>query len=134
MIHDFDYARWVAGEVIGVRAERDDFGGVNRAEAWLTHAGGARSHVVGQWGGIVGDRFDITGSAGRVRSCDMDPDGTDEAELAFDAQLADFSNAIRTGEPARVTAADGLAALRIALAAAESQRTGDSIELSADAS
>jgi len=135
MIHDFDYARWVAGEVVSVRAERDDFAGVNRAEAWLTHAGGARSHVVGQWGGIVDDRFDIIGSAGTARSSDAkpDPDGTDEAELAFGAQLADFSNAIRTGKPARVTAADGLAALRIAVAAAESQRTGDSIDLATDA-
>ena len=42
----------------------------------------------------------------------------------FAAELADFLAAIRSGGEARVTAADGLEALRIGLAAVESARSG----------
>lgn len=116
MIHDLDYARWVAGEVISVRARKD---GIERAEVWLEHAGGVRSHIVNQWGGIPQDRAEIDGV--------LVPAG--DADQAFRDQFTDFRAAISTGATPRVTAADAVAALRIALAADESARMGRSIRL-----
>ena len=53
MIHDFDYARWVAGEVTTVYAKsilsRRPDAGVDHGLAILTHASGAISHVEGSW-------------------------------------------------------------------------------------
>jgi myo-inositol 2-dehydrogenase/D-chiro-inositol 1-dehydrogenase len=111
MIHDLDFARWAAGEVGSVRARKY---GIERAEVWLEHVGGARSHIVNQWGGIPADRAEIDGV--------VVPAG--DAEQAFREEFTDFRNAISTGDTPRVTAADAVAALRIALAAAESARTG----------
>jgi myo-inositol 2-dehydrogenase / D-chiro-inositol 1-dehydrogenase len=116
MIHDLDYVRWVAGEVVSVRARKD---GIERAEVWLEHAGGAQSHIVNQWGGDPADRAELDGV--------VVPTG--DAGQAFRDQFTDFRTAISTGSTPRVTAADAVAALRIALAADESARTGRSISL-----
>src|SRR5690606_8878803 len=53
MVHDFDYARWVAGDVVGVyarsvRAMRPD-AEADHVLAILRHASGAISHVEGSW-------------------------------------------------------------------------------------
>jgi myo-inositol 2-dehydrogenase/D-chiro-inositol 1-dehydrogenase len=116
MIHDLDYARWVAGEVATVRARKY---GIEHAEVWLEHATGARSHIVNQWGGTPEDWAEIDGV--------LLPAG--DADQAFRDQLTDFRTAISTGDPPRVTAADAVAALRIALAADESAHTGRSTSL-----
>jgi predicted dehydrogenase len=131
MIHDLDFVRWVAGEVRTVRAQCAAAAGIVRGEAWLTHANGAASYVVGQWGGDPADEFQIAGPAGRLRSHDLltgAPPGV-AADIAFDRQFADFQRAINTGEPTRVSAADGVAAVRIALAAVQSQYSGRTIQL-----
>jgi myo-inositol 2-dehydrogenase/D-chiro-inositol 1-dehydrogenase len=47
----------------------------------------------------------------------------------FRLELAEFAGAIRDGTEARIGAADGLEALRIALAADESARTGAVVRL-----
>ena len=54
MIHDFDYARWVAGEVESVFARsigspRPGRARVDYGLAILRHRGGALSHVAGAW-------------------------------------------------------------------------------------
>jgi myo-inositol 2-dehydrogenase/D-chiro-inositol 1-dehydrogenase len=155
MIHDFDFARWVAGDVISVHcrsvgAARPALG-VDHAMAILQHDSGAISHVSGSWA-YGGDAFrtaiEIAGSDGLL---DYDseaaspmrwyvdrPEGRDStvglpgspvAEDPYRLELRDFLRAIRDGGAARVEAEDGLAALRIALAADESARTGDVIPL-----
>ena len=48
---------------------------------------------------------------------------------AYVAELAAFVEAVRTGTPAPVTGADARAALAIALAAAESVRTGQPVQV-----
>jgi myo-inositol 2-dehydrogenase/D-chiro-inositol 1-dehydrogenase len=132
MVHDLDFARWVLGEVRAVRAECGEAEGTVRGAVWLTHVNGATSYVLGQWGGATADEFEIMGSAGRLRSAELVRRVSaqfDAAARAFDRQFADFSAGLETHAATRVSAADGVEAVRIALAAAESQRTGRIIEL-----
>jgi predicted dehydrogenase len=146
MIHDFDYARWVAGDVCAVYAKVVDRGGGQAtAYAVLTHESGALSHVRGGWGPphtIFETSFTLSGSRGQLRHCSsgrrplrwdaplIDDAGggllpeIDETNSPFAAELAEFASAFTSGSLPRVTAEDGLAALDIALAAAESAASG----------
>jgi myo-inositol 2-dehydrogenase/D-chiro-inositol 1-dehydrogenase len=155
MIHDLDLARLVAGEVTrvhaqarGVLAPPAPAGSVAVATAVLTHASGAISHVHGEWG-VPGTpfrtTFRIAGSGGilehdsvaastfRVAAQPREgagipgPDGL--AENPYLTELREFAEVITSGRPGRVTAEDGLAAVRIAAAAAESAATGRAIAL-----
>ena len=73
MIHDLDYARWVAGDVAAVhcrsaRVARPD-AGVDHAVAILTHRSGAISHVSASWGyapPTFRTAFEIAGSHGLI--------------------------------------------------------------------
>ena len=53
MIHDFDYARWIAGDVSRVYAKKVTIGHPNAPVdyglALLTHKNGAMSHIAGAW-------------------------------------------------------------------------------------
>jgi len=156
MIHDFDYARWVAGEVVAVQcrsvaAERPELG-VDHAYAILTHESGAISHVTGSWAysaPTFRTSLEIAGSRGLVEhdSAVAPPivtylqpgeanahgavglPGRSLAEDPYRLELREFRDAIEHGTAARVTARDGIEALRIALAAAESARTGRVVRL-----
>lgn len=142
MIHDIDYARWIAGEVISVDArvtagEHGDATGY----ATLQHRDGAVSRLTGLWG-VAGQPFStgfqLTGAAGAVRSDDFAADalvplpvgdGYDADLQPYIAQLAEFAAVINGTATARVTAQDALAALDIALAAIESSRSGRPVAL-----
>ncbi len=156
MIHDFDYARWVAGDVVSVQcrsagADRPGLG-VEHAFAILTHASGAISQVTGSWAyapPTFRTAFEIAGSRGlieydsaasppivsylRPRESDgggvVGLPGSPVAEDPYRLELREFHRAIVEGAPARVEARDGLEALRIAIAADESARTGRVIRL-----
>ena len=125
MIHDYDYARWVAGEVVAVQAS----GGAASGQARLTHASGAVSEVSGEWGDTFRSVLEIEGSAGSVRWDAADGTEQEDPGAPYRRQLAEFRDAIHLGTTPRVTAADGVAALRIALAAEESSRTGRVLHL-----
>jgi predicted dehydrogenase len=159
MIHDLDYARWVAGDVVAVHCRsasvsRPD-AGVDHAVAILTHRSGAISHVSASWGyapPTFWTALEIAGSLGLIEQ-----DSTTTAPVApsllagaadgtvtamadtglagdpFRLELAEFARAIRDGTEARIGAADGLEALRIALAADESARTGAVVRLTPEA-
>jgi predicted dehydrogenase len=159
MIHDFDYARWIAGEVETVHCrsigiERPELQ-VDHALAILTHASGSISHVSGSWA-LAPPTFrtslEIAGSRGLIehdsevskpivtylhpRSRESGPGVTAVGlpaspvrEDPYRLQLREFYRSIVDGTPARVTATDGLEALRIALAADESARTGRVVRL-----
>lgn len=156
MIHDFDYARWVAGEVVSVqcRSAGVDRPGleVDHAFAILAHASGAISHVTGSWAYAAPTfrtAFEIAGSRGlieydsaaapplmsylRPRGSDgAGPVGLPGSPLAEDPyrlELREFHRAIVEGTAARLEARDGVEALRIAIAADESARTGRVIRL-----
>jgi len=157
MIHDFDYARWIAGDVVSVFAKSvrsktpdapNDYG-----IAILRHKNGAISNVEGGWAyppPMFRTALEIAGDAGLIehpadssvplgiylkQSAKGDaPDvGLPMSPLAEDpytTQIKHFYDVL-TGKAAasRVTAEDGLAAVQIALAAIESARTGRAVNV-----
>ena len=145
MIHDLDQALWLAGPVVEVSATQDPpaIDGVVQppvsAHVTLTHANGAISHVRADWFG-PDTRFrssaSVVGSAGEL-SVDTDElSGAREGYLPpasvvdpYRAQLADFLDAVRTGRDARVTPADGVAAVALVEAAYASLATGHPVLL-----
>ncbi|MGN6300981.1 MAG: Gfo/Idh/MocA family protein [Angustibacter sp.] len=146
MIHDIDFARWVAGGVEQVMARVVGAEpGPTLGIAVLTHASGALSHLVGGWGHPdeqFRTEFSLAGSSGLVRHSSLDvaslrwsvpgaaASGGELLPAAalgtspFVAELAEFWQACAGGPPPRVGAHDSLVALEIALAATESARTG----------
>lgn len=146
MIHDIDFARWVAGDVEQVLARVvGEAPGPTLGLAVLTHAGGALSHLVGGWGHPdepFRTEFSLAGSTGLVRHSSADvtslrwtipgaeASGGELLPAAalgtspFMAELEEFLRACAGGPPPRVSAHDSLVALEIALAATESARTG----------
>jgi predicted dehydrogenase len=149
MIHDIDYARWIAGDVVRVYARTlrpvEPQGSATHAYVILTHVGGAITHLTASWarqGLPFRTSFELAGSEGMLEyASDAKPAlRTAPPELAsaggpgFDispwtAELGEFVTAIRGGPPPRVRAEDGRAALAIALAAVESAGSGRAIEL-----
>ncbi|WP_432561416.1 Gfo/Idh/MocA family protein [Kineococcus sp. SYSU DK003] len=153
MVHDLDIARWLAGEVRTVSAVRRCAGTaeapVQAAHVLLTHDSGAVSSVSGVWGPqhlAFTTGFSVSGTGGtlshdsraeRAVTTDLPvtaaagaliPD-IDPAESPYYVELAEFLTALAGGPPARVTAADGAAAVRIGNAALESLRTGQPVTL-----
>ncbi len=151
MIHDIDYARWIAGDVVRVYARAirpaGPQNGPTHAYAILTHASGAISHLTASWartGAPFRTSFELAGSEGMVEyATDQKASvSTTPPELVFTAgpvfdegpwtaELREFLTAIRGGPPPRVSAEDGRAALAIALAAVESATSGRAVELPA---
>jgi predicted dehydrogenase len=115
-IHDIDFARWVAGDVVEVTG---DVTGPCVGRAHLVHASGVRSEVTAEWG-----------PAGQAFRTTFAIEGTD-GQLAYDSladaagrnsdpmveMLGEFRAAIRGGPRPRITVEDAVAALEIALAA-----------------
>ena len=155
MVHDLDYARWVAGDVVAVHCRSASVAqpdtGVDHAVAILTHRSGAISHVSASWGyapPTFVTAFEIAGSHGLIEQSSTATSPVAPSLLAgaadggltamadtrlagdpFRLELAEFARAIRDGTDARIDATDGLEALRIALAADESARTGAVVRL-----
>jgi predicted dehydrogenase len=150
MIHDMDYARWIAGDVVRVfaRVTGGEGGAPTTAYAVLTHENGALSHVTGGWGHpktVFRTTFSLAGSSGLLQYdsvgspplawdlADSAGEGggllpsMDFAESPFLTELREFAAAFAGGPAPRVSAADGLAALDIGLAALESARTGRAV-------
>jgi predicted dehydrogenase len=150
MIHDFDYARWVAGEVRSVFARLTPPG--DYALATLTHTSGALTHVTGAWAypaPLFRTRLEIAGDAGLIEF-DSHEAAPIEALLAeapdaarpsvgvpasplrenpYVLEIKEFYEALAHGAPARVSAEDGLMAVRLAEAAIASARTGRAVQM-----
>jgi len=153
MIHDIDIARWVAGEVVRVSAVSvrggTDAEPVEAAHVLLTHASGAISHVAGIWGPQhlgFSTEYSVTGTLGSLSHSSRAEqdyvadlaapealDGflpqVDPADDPYGTELAEFVAAFAGGTAPRVTAQDGVAAVRIANAALESLETGQPVDL-----
>lgn len=155
MIHDFDYARWIAGEVATVYCKHIGDPSISPGDhglAILTHRSGALSHVEGSWAyppPTFRTEFEIAGSQGlilhsseatapitqRMHAGDSDASGdvplpsSPLHESPYATEIRAFHDAIASGAPVPVTAIDGLVALQIALAAIESTRTGQPVQL-----
>jgi predicted dehydrogenase len=155
MIHDFDYARWVAGEVTRVYARKITVAHpdapVDYGLAILTHQNGTISHIAGAWAyppptfrtslEIAGDRgliqFDSDDTV-PIRNLIMKSHGdapdvalpsSPLAESPYITQIKEFYQALHDDRPARVSAEDGLAAVQIARAAVASAETGEAVTL-----
>lgn len=156
MIHDYDYARWIAGDVESVFAKRvtQDVpdAPVDYGLAILRHRNGALSHVAGAWAyppptfrtglEIAGDagliEFDSEATA-PISNLVRAPEGDDAPDVAlppsptsespFTTQIKAFYEALRDERTARVSAEDGLAAVQIAEAAMDSAATGRAVTL-----
>ena len=155
MIHDYDYACWVAGDVESVSARRVteahpdalvDYGLVI-----LGHRSGALSHISGAWAyppptfrtklEIAGDRglieFDSDSAApiqnlilrSQADAPDVALPSSPVSESPYTTQIKEFHRALADGETPRVTANDGLRAVQIAAAAIESAHSGQPIQL-----
>lgn len=154
MIHDFDYARWVGGEVERVFARSisapDATTPVEYALVTLRHESGAISHIEGGWAypkPIFRTAFEIAGSDGLIEhpagsstplaffmhpaERSSQPDiATPTSPLLQDpyaAEIAHFYGVLANGATPRVTGEDALMAVRIALAAVESARRGQPV-------
>ena len=154
MIHDFDYARWVAGEVESVyakslRGQHSD-ATEDYALVMLKHTNGSISNVEGGWAyapGMFRTAFEIAGDAGLIEHpadssrplaiymkqkaavADALIPSSPLSEDPYYTQIKHFYDVLTGGVVPRVTAEDGLAAVQIGLAAIESVRTGRQVQI-----
>jgi predicted dehydrogenase len=157
MIHDLDFARWLGGEFETVHARLSDSApgtatGVVSAHVVARHRGGAISTVTGTWA-RPGTRFrygfHAAGTDGMLShdsaadpslrtDTGSPPNGGERllpdvslVESPFIAEIREFAAAFTGGPAPRVSAADGVAAVRIAAAANASLASGrpEAVEL-----
>lgn len=152
MIHDFDYARWLSGEVETIYAKSVRTGHPDSADhvlAILQHESGAVSHVQGSWAlppPTFRTAFDIAGSGGLItfdseqqaplrysssaaEVADVPAPESPLAESPWTTQLRHFAEVLAGTAQPLITAEDAVAAVRIAEAAAESIATGAPVVL-----
>jgi predicted dehydrogenase len=153
-IHDFDYARWVAGDVRTVYTQKvsslDPSSPIDFGLTILTHENGTLTHVTCGWAYPPPNfqtGFDINCERGAVHfdseetmpihnliQTDKDaPDvalpGSPLAESPYTSEIKEFYRAICYGDEVRVTGMDGVKAVQIACAARESARTGEPVQI-----
>ncbi|MFN8373614.1 MAG: Gfo/Idh/MocA family oxidoreductase [Anaerolineae bacterium] len=158
MVHDYDYARWVAGDVESVFARHiagqfADAPG-DHALVILRHTSGALSHIEGGWAypaPMFRTSLEIAGEHGLIEhpvgssvplgihlhasakggDVEIAVPSSPLAEDPYTTEMKHFYDVLTGKETLpRVTAADGAAAVQIALAAIESARTGRRVLLS----
>jgi predicted dehydrogenase len=155
-IHDFDLARFFMGEVLSVHAiggtlaypELETVGDLDNAVITLRFSDGRLGVVDLSRNGVYG--YDIStellGTAGTLRvgylretplyvmkknaiAHDTVPHFMQRFAGAYTAQLQDFARNVLQKRPAPVTIDDGLAAVRIAVAAQRSLESGRPVEV-----
>ena len=155
-IHDIDYLRWLCGEVTRVFARGMTFAGVHGIDhvlLTLRFANGAIGHVEGSWAYPSGNFrtfLEIAGDEGLLQLDNLaspltltmqhEP-GPAAGEVPIPGgllapnddpyyrELKHFLDCLDRDDDFLVAPEDGLEALRIALAAIESERTGQPVEL-----
>jgi predicted dehydrogenase len=144
MIHDLDYARWLAGDVERIYAlrGRSETGPAEYTQATVRFRSGAMALIEGGWAnppGVFRTAIDISGSAGliewnseqmpTVRTL-LPPTENKAAAVGlpvggltedpYTVELRHAYEAIQFDRPFEVTATDALESLRMALAVKES--------------
>jgi predicted dehydrogenase len=151
MIHDLDYARWIAGDVTRVHA-RESGGPRSHGIAVLTHASGAISHVEASWAEpapVFRTRLEIAGSRGLIahdsdetapivarlhREITAGDTGLADVGLAanpFEAEVQHFLDVVAGRRDPVLTGRDAVAAVAVAAAARRSALEG--VPVSVDA-
>ncbi len=155
MIHDFDYVRWIAGEVKSVFAKsisrKQTLNDPDYGLVILKHENGTISHVEGAWAyppPYFRTRLEISGTSGWI---EIDSDKTTPvninisqenlksseipvrrrslSESIYTTEIKAFYSSLVHGSELPLTTKDGLAAVQIASAALESAQTGLPITL-----
>lgn len=147
-VHSFDFARWLVGSrALRVHCLASDSGAgpATYALATVRYANGAVARIETSWAHppsrgfklgceLVGTRGRISWSYDHMMAAVLHPTEGDVewyptlGEEGFVAELRAFVTAIRSGGPSPVPAAEGIDALRTALAALESVRTGRTVD------
>jgi predicted dehydrogenase len=144
MVHDYDYARWVAGDVERVYCQRHLGPNADYALVTLRFRSGAIGHIEGCWAypaGIFRTSFDIAGKGGlltydseaavplrlRLKETEAAKGGVivPSSPLAAEdnpylREIRHFLECVERGEEFRVTARDAMAAVQIGCAARQS--------------
>jgi len=148
MIHDVDYAAWVAGSVTRVYARlAGSIDGGDHVLATLKHEGGAISHIQASWAFPVGSfrtSIEIAGSEGLIMRHASDPfrslvavspDVPDvpapptSGESPYASQIRHFSYVLRGKATSRIAPEDAAAAVDVCDAIATSIVSGRAIEI-----
>lgn len=155
MIHDFDFARWIAGDVESVFAKRVTTANPNApidyGLAILKHRSGAISHITGAWAyppPTFRTHLEIAGDGGLIEfdSADSSPilnlvaktssnspdvglPSSPVSESPYTTQIKEFYSVLLGEKQPRINAEDGMAAVQIAEAAIQSAATGRAIVL-----
>ncbi len=133
LIHDIDYAMWLAGDVTKVDARREGQGQSQYGYINLEHAGGASSRIEGGWveSGGLQTTIDISGSHERLQiapDCPL-PFVDLPTEDPYVAQLRHFQDSLANDTPFLVTREEVLRVMRVVSAARASAKSGRSIVL-----
>lgn len=151
-IHDIDYMRWLCGDVVRVFARGLTFRSlaVDHVLITLRFASGAIGHIEGSWAFPAGNfrtSFELAGTEGLLVHDSDEAQPLDvqyhagvtpasplgnPAPIQDDPYFLEFQHvldALDSGSAFLVTPDDALAALRVALAAIESLRTGRPIDI-----
>jgi UDP-N-acetylglucosamine 3-dehydrogenase len=147
VIHDFDFLRWILGEVQRVYARGmlgREYNRLDYVLVTLRFESGAIAHVEGHWGypGPFNYSIEVAGSDALLTANSTEPGslqliGGDPEEIPdlasgespYARELEHFIHCIATGEEPIVQANDAREALRIGLAATESVLTGEPVTL-----
>ena len=149
MIHDFDVARWMVGEVVEITAcgtvvsdpRIGDFGDIDQGIAVLRFANGAlgaidasrsagygyecSTEIVGSRATVrigQGHHFNIEWLTPGAATRDYSSDFLERFPRAYLLELEDFAAAIQSGRQVRPNGRDGLGALLLAATAERSRR------------
>jgi predicted dehydrogenase len=158
LVHDYDYARWLGGEVerVYTRCSPPDSGGISDyVQVLLRFRSGAIAHIEGGWAyppGVFRTKIEAAGDGGLIEwesdtsapittYLKAQPGQTAEVGLPlsplevdpYQAIIAHFYDALLHDRPFSVTPEDALAALQIGIAAIESAATGTPVTLTREA-
>lgn len=156
-IHDIDYHRWIGGEVTRVFARGLSFDNLNHCDhalITLRFESGAMGHIECSWAHPPGQfrtALEIAGTDGLIewnstdrqavtmairesengttltqRSSASPTSGEDDP---YYKELAHFLDHVENGTPLRITPHDALMAVKVALAAIESERIGQPVDM-----
>jgi predicted dehydrogenase len=155
MIHDFDYARWLGGDLerVYARANRSTQSAAQYVQVVARFKNDAIALIEGGWAnppGVFRTAVDVAGTVGAIEwdsdqvgpiraffpaQADSSSDAAVGLPLAgmsddpYRAELEHAYQAIQSGTPFAVTAEEALESLRIALAVKESLATGVPVSL-----
>jgi predicted dehydrogenase len=137
LIHDIDYALWLAGPAVKVHARLERKGLSHSAYLILEHAGGATSRIEGGWlesATGLDTAIHLAGSSARIDIAAGLPFPFPNlpAKDPYVEQLRHFQTALENNTPFEVTRQEALHALRVATAAQESSREGRPVTLASD--